>query len=220
MLKTTVHYFSERKDQHVPENTVSERKNQHISAKIADDYRKDIGCNESYRDFVRFIHVKYEWEMEKEPIEKLSQMARKAINEQRQPENSFEWYRTLVDAQRGIDSQPDLRSKIKYARKHSIYRSDSRDTYMVSYVGQTKWGGMAKYIRSVFTITDGNLMREVNALPDQFCVTFQLLSRDRKPLDRFCEVLQEEGLSFTVSDRMIRYMPDLVLPKPEKPKNV
>ena len=220
MLKTTVHYFSERKDQHVPENMVFERKNQHISAKIAADYRKDIGCNESYRDFVRFIHVKYEWEMEKEPIEKLSQMARKAINQQRQPENTFEWYRTLVDAQRGIDSQPDLRSKIKYARKHSIYRSDSRDTYMVSYVGQTEWGGMAKYIRSAFTITDGNLMLEVNALPDKFCVTFQLLSRGRKPLDRFCEVLREEGLSFTVSDRMIRYMPDLVLPKPEKPKNV
>lgn len=45
---------------------------------------------------------------------------------------------------------------------------------------------------------------------------YLLLSKDRKPLDRFCEVLQEEGLPFTVSDRLIRYMPDLVLPKPEK----
>ena len=193
-----------------------ERKDQHISAKIADDYRKDIGCSKSYRDFVRFLHVKYEWEMEKESIEKLSQWARGAIILQMQPENSFEWYRTLVDAQKGIDSQPDLRSKIKYARKHSIYRSDSRDTFMISYVGRTDWGGMAKYIRSAFTITDGNLMLEVNALPDRFCVTFQLLSKDRKPLDRFCEVLQEEGLPFTISDRLIRYMPDLVLPKPEK----
>ena len=203
MLKTTVHYFTERKDQH-------------ISAKIADDYRKDIGCNKSYRDFVRFLHVKYDWEMEKESIEKLSQRARGAMILQMQPENSYEWYRTLVAAQKGIDSQPDLKSKIKYARKHSIYRSDSRDTYMVSYVGKTDWGGMAKYIRSAFTITDGNLMLEVNALPEKFCVTFQMLSKDRKPLDRFCEVLQEEGLPFTVSDRLIRYMPDLVLPKPEK----
>ena len=61
-------------------------------------------------------------------------------------------------------------------------------------------------------------MLEVNALPDKFCVTFQMLSNDRKPLDRFCEVLQEEGLLFTVSDRLIRYMPDLVLPKPNKEK--
>ncbi len=43
-----------------------------------------------------------------------------------------------------------------------------------------------------------------------------MLSKDRKPLERFCEVLQEEGLPFTVSDRLIRYMPDLVLPKPQK----
>ena len=75
---------------------------------------------------------------------------------------------------------------------------------------------MAKYIRSAFTITGGNLILEVNALPDKFCVTFQLLSKGRKPPDRFCEVLQEEGLPFTVSDRLVRYMPDLVLPKPEK----
>ena len=203
MLKTTVRYFTERKGQH-------------ISAKIADDYRKDIGCNKSYRDFVRFLHVKYEWDMEKESVERLSQRARGAIIVQMQPENSFEWYRTVVDAQKGIDSQPDLKAKIKYAREHSIYRSDSRDTYMVSYGGQTDWGGMANYIRNVFTITDGNLMLEVNALPDKFCVTFQMLSKDRKPLERFCEVLQEEGLPFTVSDRLIRYMPDLVLPKPQK----
>ena len=44
----------------------------------------------------------------------------------------------------------------------------------------------------------------------------QLCGPDRKPLDRFCEVLQEEGLPFTLSDRLIRSMPDLELPKPEK----
>ena len=43
MLKTTARYFPKRKGQH-------------ISAKIADDYRNDIGCAGSYRDFVRFIH--------------------------------------------------------------------------------------------------------------------------------------------------------------------
>ena len=116
--------------------------------------------------------------------------------------------------EKGIDSQPDLKSKIKYAQEHSIYRSDTRDTYMVSYVGKTDWGGMAEYIRSIYTITDGNLMLEVNALPDKFCVTFQLLSKDRKPLDLFCEILKEEQLPFTVSDRKVRNMPDLLLPKP------
>ena len=203
MLKTTARYFPKKE-------------NQHISAKIADDYRNDIGCDKSYRDFVRFIHVKYGWEMEKESVERLNQRARGAIITQMQPENSFEWYRKLAEARKGIDSQPDLKAKKRYARKHSIYSSDSRDTYMISYVGKTDWGGMAEYIRSVYTITDGHLMLEVNALPDKFCISFQLLSKDRKPLDLFCEVLKEEQLPFTVSECMVRYMPDLLLPKPQK----
>ena len=184
----------------------------HISAKIADDYRKDVGCPKSYRDFVRFIHVRYDWDMKNESIERLSQRARGAILMQMQPENSYEWYRNQVEARKGIDAQPDLKSKIKYAKKHSIYGSDAHDTYMVSYVGKTDWGGMSEYIRSVYTITDGNLMLEVNALPDKFCVTFQLLTKDRKPLDLFCNILKEEKLPFTVSERMVRYMPDLLLP--------
>ncbi|MBR2256398.1 MAG: hypothetical protein IJ899_03455 [Blautia sp.] len=202
MLKTTARYFTKMQGWH-------------ISAKIADDYRKDIGCRKSYRDFVRFIHVKYDWEMEKESIERLNQRARGAIIAQMQPENSFEWYRNIVEARKGIDSQPDLKSRIQYAQKHSIYKSDVRDTYMISYVGQTDWGGMTEYIKSIYTITDGNLMLEVNALPDKFCVTFQLLTTDRKPLDLFCDVLKEEQLPFTVSDRYVRYMPDLLLPNPD-----
>ena len=201
MLKTTARYFPQIKGQH-------------ISAKIADDYRKDVGCNKSYRDFVRFIHVKYDWEMESETIERLSQRARGAIITQMQPENSFEWYLKLLEAREGIDSQPDLKSKIRYAHKHSIYTSDSRDTYMISYVGKTDWGGMAEYIRSIYSITDGNLMLEVSALPDKFCVTFQMLTKDRKPLDLFCEILEDEKLPFTVSERMVRNMPDLLLPEP------
>ena len=200
MLKTTAQYFPLKAGQH-------------ISAKIANDYRKDIGCPKSYRDYVRFIHVKYDWEMKKEPIERLSQRARGAIMMQMQPENSYEWYRTIVQTREGIDSQPNLKAKIKYAKKHSIYTSDARDTYMVSYVGQTDWGGMADYIRSIYSITDGDLMLEVNALPDKFCISFQMLSKDRKPLDLFTEILTQEQIPFTVSDCMVRYMPDLLLPK-------
>ena len=202
MLKATARYFKP-----IP--------NQHISAKIADDYRKDIDCPKSYRDFVRFIHVKYDWEVEKESIERLSQRARGAILTQMQPENSWEWYRRLDEARRGIDEQPDLKSKKKYASKHSIYKSDARDTYMISYVGKTDWGGMSEYIKSAYVITDGNMMLEVMALPEKICVTFQLLSKERALLDLFCDILDEEQLIYSVSDRMVRNMPDILLPEPD-----
>ena len=199
MLKTTARYFAKWKGHH-------------ISAKIADDYRNDVGCPKSYRDFVRFLHVRYDWENVDDSIEKLNMRARGAIISQMQPENSWEWYRLMCENRKGIDAQPDLKSKKQYASKHSIYGSDYRDTYMVSYVGKTDWGGMAEYIKGMYSITDGNLMLEVNALPDKFCVTYQLLTKDRKPLDYFCEILESLKIPYTVSDRMVRYMPDLLLP--------
>ena len=72
---------------------------------------------------------------------------------------------------------------------------------------------MADYIKSVYSITDGDLMLEVNALPDKFCISFQMLSKDRKPLDLFTRILIQEQLPFTVTDCMVRHMPDLLLPK-------
>lgn len=75
------------------------------------------------------------------------------------------------------------------------------------------WGGMADYIDSVYTITDGNLVVEINALPDKFCLSFQMmLSGDRGALDVFCRILKEYGLPFTLTEQMPRYLPDIRLP--------
>ena len=59
------------------------------------------------------------------------------------------------------------------------------------------------------------MMLEVMALPEKLCVTFQLLSKERKVLDLFCEALKEEQLIFSVSERLVRNMPDILLPEPE-----
>ena len=53
-----------------------EKEGTHISGRISADYRDDIGASLSYRDFVRLIHVKYEWSMKEESIQKLNMRAR------------------------------------------------------------------------------------------------------------------------------------------------
>ncbi len=193
---------------------VKEKKNTHLSARIAADYRADIGAKLSYRDFVRFIHVKYDWSMKDESIEKLSMCARGAVNKQKQPELSYERFAKLDEVHKGIDAQPDLKSKKKYASKNSAFRSDPRDNCTVSYVGKVDWGDMEQHIRNVYTITDGDLMLEVNALQDHFCITFQSVHKDRKPIDLFCEILDQEKILYKVSEQYIRYLPKLKLPKP------
>ena len=190
-----------------------EKEGTFISGRVAADYRDDIGADESYRDFVRFIHVKYGWDMKDEPISKLNLRTRGAFIKQNQPELSYERFRSITSTHAGIDAQPTLKDKRGYASKNSLFRKDPRDPYTVSYVGQVDYGEMEKHIKSVYTITDGDLMLEINALKENFHITFQLYGKDRKPLDRFLEVLDGESIPFRVSDMKTRYLPWVRLPK-------
>ena len=191
---------------------LKEKEGTFISGRLAADYRDDIGASGSYRDFVRFIHIRYEWDMKDEPISKLNQRARGAVIRQNQPELSIERFRRAVNAHKGIDEQPTLKEKKKYASVNSTYRNDPRDVYTVSYVGQMDLGGMEKHIRSMYNITDGDLMLEVNALTDRFNICFQVADKNREPLQRFLEVLDGEKIPYKVSDIKTRYLPKIEFP--------
>nr|MCR4821310.1 hypothetical protein [Treponema sp.] len=191
-----------------------EKKGTHLSMRIAADYRKDIGADLSYRDFVRFIHVKYDWSAAKgESLEKLNMRARGALISQNQPELSCERFVKLQQGHDEIDAQPDLKSKKKCASKNSAFKNDVRDNCTISYVGKIEWGGMEEHIKNVFTISDGDLMLELNALKDHFCITYQLFGKDRRPLDYFCQALEEAQLPYTLSQMFTRDLPKIQLPK-------
>jgi len=191
---------------------LKEKKDTHLSVRIADDYRSDIGADESYRDFVRFIHIRYEWDMKNESIEKLNMRARGAIIKQNQVELSYERFRNIQKTHDGIDAQPDLKSKKKFASRNSLFRSDPRDNCTVSYVGKTDWGEMDRHIKGLYTLTDGDLMLEANALSDKFCLTIQLTDKKREPIDLFCKILDGEKIPYTVSERLVRKLPKIELP--------
>lgn len=183
-----------------------------LSGKIAADYRDDIGASFSYRDFVRFIHVRYEWSMKDESIQKLNMRARGPVIVQNSPELSYERFRWINSVHAEIDKKPNLKEKKAHASKKSAFRSEPRSTYVVSYVGQTDWGGMDEHIDGFYTITDGDMMIELNALKDKFCITFQLINKDTKLLELFLDILKNEGLPYNVSGRHTRRMPRIKLP--------
>lgn len=189
-----------------------EKKGTHLSGRIAADYRDDLDARASYRDFVRFIHVRYEWDMRDASMEELSKVARRAIKEQNLPVLGRERFFKINKVQRGIDKQPTLKKKKRFALSNSSFRSDPRDPWSVSYVGRVDWGGMARHIKGAYTISDGDLILEVNALPDLFCIAFELFGKDDRPLRLFCEVLNEEGMPYVVSERLTRYSPKIQLP--------
>lgn len=88
-----------------------EKKGTFLSGRIAADYRADLGASASYRDFVRFINVRYEWDMRDDSVEDLSMVARRSIAEQNLPELGRERFFKVNKVHRGIDEQPTLKKK-------------------------------------------------------------------------------------------------------------
>ena len=182
-----------------------------ISCGIVCNYRKDVGCPQTYRDLVRVIHARYLPTMKDWPIEKLSTVTRGSMYLQMQPEISRETYRKVAAYREKIDEIPGKTLKTAYALKNSPLRNGVKDTFNVSYVGNVDWGGLAAYIEEIYSLTEGHLMLEVNSARDKFCIAFQVLNRDENLIREFVKVLEEEGISYELGEMAESRLPQIEL---------
>ena len=180
-----------------------------ISAGIVCNYRKDVGCPNTYRDLVRVLPARYLPSMKDWPIEKLSTVTRGSMYLQMQPEISRETYRQVVAYRDTIDKIPGKALKTAYALKNSPLRNGVKDTFNVSYVGNVDWGGLSEYVEEVFSLTEGHLMLEVNSARDKICIAFQVLNRDEDFIREFLKVLDEEGISYEIGEMMESRLPQI-----------
>ena len=68
-------------------------------------------------------------------------------------------------------------------------------------------------IEEFYIITDGDLMMEVIALKDKFCIAVQLINKDRTPFERLCRLLDDEKIPYEASGQKKRLLPRIELPK-------
>lgn len=182
-----------------------------FAARIACNYRADVGCPNTYRDLVRMLHVKYKKRMKDWTIEKLSTITRGAMFVQMQPELSRKEYKELMEFRNGIDQCATSDEKRGYAAECSLLHKGPKDTYTISYVGKMDWGGISEYVTSAFTLTEGHLILEINAVENQFCISFMTYGRDAEYLGAFLAVLEEEGIPYKVGELEKRNMPKMQL---------
>ena len=187
-----------------------------ISVRIACNYRSDVGCPETYRDMIRQLHVQYPISIKDWPIEKISTVTRSKMYIQMQPEISWEECRKVAAFRKNIDNQQSLEEKVDYAVDNSPTTHGSPSTGVISYVGKVEWGGLAPFIRSVYSITEGHVMIEINATEENFCLSFQTLLHHEKYLNPFLKILDEEGVSYTLGKFEDRKLPQIILPPFEK----
>ena len=179
---------------------------------IANNYRADVGCPDTYRDMVRQMYVQYDVGMSDWPIEKISTVTRSRMYIQMQPEISCEYCRKVDDYRKQIDAQPDLESKVDYAVDNSLTTHGLPSSYHISYVGKVEWGGLEPFIDGIYSLTAGHLLVEVNANAEYFFINFQTVRKDGKYLKEFLQVLEEEGIAYTVGELEDRKLPSITLP--------
>ena len=69
---------------------------------------------------------------------------------------------------------------VPFVHSHSPTTHGTPSTFVISYVDKVEWGGLAPFIQGAFTLTFGNIMIEINATEEAFCLSFQTVRKDRK----------------------------------------
>ena len=74
------------------------------------------------------------------------------------------------------------------------------------------WCGLEPFIEGVYSLTIAHLMFEVNANNEYFFVSFHTVRKDGKYLKEFLQVLDEEGVAYSVGALTERQLPTTILP--------
>lgn len=71
------------------------------------------------------------------------------------------------------------------------------------------WGDLSRYVLELYSLTEGHLMLEVNAVNDTFCITFQVLNQDERYITEFLKVLTEEGIPYELGEMEESRLPQI-----------
>ncbi len=183
-----------------------------FTAGIANNYRADAGCPETYRDILRQMYVQYNTGMKDWSIDKLSTVTRSRMYIQMQPEYSWDQYRKMLEFRDQIDARPSIEEKVDFAGENSPTIHGVPSAFHISYVGKVDWGGLGPFIKGIYSLTQAHLMIEVNATDENFCISFHTIRKDGKYIREFLQVLDEEGFAYTAGELTDRKLPDTVLP--------
>ena len=184
-----------------------------FSAGIASTFRKSVNCQNAFHSISTVLHASYKRSLLDIPVDKLGTITRGMIMLQSQPENSIIHMKKVLKYYEDVDSLKTIEEKRNFCLNEGIFTKGCKDTYNVSYVGQTDFGSMSKYVRSMNTLAFGNLLIEINAIGNMFYITFSQMVKTDKYINAFLDILNEEGLSYSVSNYRIKNVAPLVLPE-------
>lgn len=183
-----------------------------FSAGIACNFRKAVGCTNAFHSISRALHAGYRRSYLDMPVDKLGTITRGMIMLQSQPENSVIQMKKTLEFYEKVDSLKTIEDKRNFCLNEGLFTKGCKDTYNVSYVGQTDFGAMNRFVRSMNSMAYGNLLVEINAIGNMFYITLNQVTETDRYINAFLNTLNEADLSYCVSNYRTKNIATLELP--------
>lgn len=177
-----------------------------IVCNLASDLRKGIRMDNTFKNCVGSISLPYLDEFENLPFREQAAAYRKMIEEYKKEDNLKREINKQVYLYDKLDELHSLKEKKGML---SFFNNLISNTFILSYVGQTKLGDCEKYIDSFHTYTSGTngLSLQMLAIGEYITVNFMQSFETDKYINAFAQTLEEAGFKFTVSDIIENIVP-------------
>jgi hypothetical protein len=170
-----------------------------VVCNLAVDLRHGIHLDNTFKDCVGSVNLPYTAEMEGLPFSEQSAVYKKLVKEYKDENNLKQEINKQVYLYEKLDA---LHSVAERKQMLSFLNNFIANTFIVSYVGQTKLGECEKYVDSLQTYTSGTkgLSMQIMSVGSSVTVNFMQSFRTDIFIKAFAQNMDEAGFEFSVSE--------------------
>jgi len=172
-----------------------------ILCNLASNMRKKLDLDHTHKNCVSSVYLPYTADLQKLSFEEQATTYRNMMKKQKQPDavkrnaNNMAYLSDKLDE---IDSY-EVKKKMM-----SFFNNISLNTFIISYIGQTKLGDCENYIDSMHMYSSGTngLVMNMLSVGEYMTVDFLQSFETTIYINAFMKVLEEAGLDFNVSEQI------------------
>jgi len=172
-----------------------------ILCNLASNMRKELDLDHTHKNCVSSVYLPYSADLEKLSLEEQSTAYREMMKEQKQADAVKRNANNMVYLSDKLDEIDSYEVKKKLM---SFFNNISLNTFIISYMGQTKLGDCEKYIDSMHMYSSGTngLVMNMLSVGEYITVDFLQSFETEIYINAFIQVIEEAGLDFNVSEKI------------------
>jgi len=172
-----------------------------ILCNLASDMRKELNLDNTSKNCVSSVYLPYSTDLEKLSFERQAASYREMIKEQKQENVVKTNANNMVYLSDKLDEMDSYEAKKKMM---SFFNNISLNTFIISYLGQTKLGECEQYIDSMHMYSSGTngLVMNMLSVGKYISIDFLQSFETENYINAFIQVIEEAGLDFNVSEKI------------------